>query len=148
MSTAAVSLCVARLTSEEGFRQYPYDDATGERVHAPVGNLTWLYGLNLDAIGNPALGHAIIALIVDDRDFSLSVYSWYLNASTLRQSVLLDMAFNLGVAGLVHGYPKMIAAMTAGDWTTAAAECKVADVRLDASRYAPLRQLLTQGNAP
>lgn len=36
---------------------------------------------------------------------------------------LLDMGYNLGVAGLVGGYPKMLAAVAAGDWRQAAGEC-------------------------
>ncbi len=36
---------------------------------------------------------------------------------------LLDMAYNLGVMGLVHGYPRLLAAVAAGNWTAAAAEC-------------------------
>ena len=36
---------------------------------------------------------------------------------------LLDMAFNLGLKGLLDGYPRMLAAVQAGDGATAAAEC-------------------------
>ncbi len=36
---------------------------------------------------------------------------------------LLDMAYNLGVVGLVHGYPHLMAAVAAENWTSAAAEC-------------------------
>ena len=36
---------------------------------------------------------------------------------------LLDMAFNLGAEGLFEGYPKMLAAIAAGRWTAAAAQC-------------------------
>jgi len=36
---------------------------------------------------------------------------------------LLDMAYNLGPAGLLKGYPKMLSAVEAGDWAQAAAEC-------------------------
>jgi GH24 family phage-related lysozyme (muramidase) len=38
--------------------------------------------------------------------------------------VLLDMAYNLGVGGLFHEYPKMLEAIASGDWTAAAAECQ------------------------
>jgi GH24 family phage-related lysozyme (muramidase) len=37
--------------------------------------------------------------------------------------VLLDMAYNLGLGGLFHGYPKMIAAIEAKDWALAAEQC-------------------------
>lgn len=36
---------------------------------------------------------------------------------------LLDMAYNLGVAGLLHGYPRLIAAVAARNWPAAAADC-------------------------
>jgi GH24 family phage-related lysozyme (muramidase) len=36
---------------------------------------------------------------------------------------LLDMAYNLGPGGLLHGYPKLIAAVEEGRWTDAAADC-------------------------
>lgn len=39
------------------------------------------------------------------------------------QDALLDMAFNLGVAGLADHYPHLKAAAEAGDWTTCAAQC-------------------------
>ncbi|MBV8732128.1 MAG: hypothetical protein JO336_20160 [Acidobacteriia bacterium] len=39
------------------------------------------------------------------------------------QEALFDMAFNLGMAGL-RKFPKLLAAVTAGDWATAAAECE------------------------
>lgn len=35
---------------------------------------------------------------------------------------LLDMAYNLGLTGLLKGYPKMLKAVVSGDWQTAAAE--------------------------
>ncbi len=37
---------------------------------------------------------------------------------------LLDMAYNLGPAGLLHGYPKMLEAIRAGAWAQAAACCE------------------------
>ena len=36
---------------------------------------------------------------------------------------LLDMIYNLGPAGLLKGYPRMMKAVAAGDWAEAAAEC-------------------------
>lgn len=37
---------------------------------------------------------------------------------------LLDMAHNLGTAGLLQGYPKLLQAVVTGDWKTAASECQ------------------------
>ncbi len=36
---------------------------------------------------------------------------------------LLDMAYNLGPAGLLKGYPRMVRAIAAGDWARAADDC-------------------------
>ena len=36
---------------------------------------------------------------------------------------LLDMAYNLGPAGLLRGYPRLIRAVEAGNWAQAAANC-------------------------
>jgi GH24 family phage-related lysozyme (muramidase) len=36
---------------------------------------------------------------------------------------LLDMAYNLGPAGLLDGYPKLLKAVAAGNWAHAAASC-------------------------
>jgi len=36
---------------------------------------------------------------------------------------LLDMAYNLGMTGLLQDYPKLLHAIVTGDWKTAAAEC-------------------------
>jgi hypothetical protein len=36
---------------------------------------------------------------------------------------LLDMAYNLGPAGLLRGYPRMLRAVESGNWAQAAAEC-------------------------
>ncbi|MBZ5725856.1 MAG: glycoside hydrolase family protein [Acidobacteriia bacterium] len=38
------------------------------------------------------------------------------------QEALFDMAFNLGLGGLKK-FPRLLAAVNAGDWTTAAAQC-------------------------
>jgi GH24 family phage-related lysozyme (muramidase) len=35
----------------------------------------------------------------------------------------VDMGYSLGVHGLVHGYPSLVAALQARDWATAAGEC-------------------------
>jgi GH24 family phage-related lysozyme (muramidase) len=51
---------------------------------------------------------------------------------------LLDMAYNLGPAGLLDGYPKMIHAVETGAWAQAAAEC--ARGGINAARNAWTRQ--------
>ncbi|MBV9301622.1 MAG: glycoside hydrolase family protein [Acidobacteriaceae bacterium] len=53
------------------------------------------------------------------------------------QDALLDMAFNLGVNGLVTKFPHLKAAAEAGDWQTCAAECRrngISDARNEKTR--------------
>lgn len=54
---------------------------------------------------------------------------------------LLDMAFSLGVQGLLKGYPKCVAAAKRQDWATCAAECKRGGV--SPTRDAALAALFT-----
>jgi len=51
---------------------------------------------------------------------------------------LLDMAYNLGPAGLLEGYPRLIQAVETGAWAQAAAEC--ARGGINATRNAWTRQ--------
>ena len=53
------------------------------------------------------------------------------------QDALLDMAFNLGVGGLVTKFPKLKAAAEAQNWNTCAAECRrngISDTRNQKTR--------------
>lgn len=48
---------------------------------------------------------------------------------------MLDMAFNLGIAGLINKFPSFARAASAGDWATCARECRrrqVQDTRNEA----------------
>jgi GH24 family phage-related lysozyme (muramidase) len=141
---SAVSVLLGRLPREEGERQLPYDDATGLAVKAPVGNLSWGRGFNLMQCGSPGLFQVMENYLLNVLDNQLQSYSWYTAAGDVRGSVFLDIAYNAGLHGLL-GFSHMIADAEAQDWTAAAAECAVADPKLNASRYAPLRALLLSG---
>jgi len=59
---------------------------------------------------------------IEDRRFELGrSLKWFHELDDVRQGVLLNMAFQLGVNGLL-GFPKMLAAVQKGDWATAAVE--------------------------
>lgn len=150
MSAKAVELFLSRprIVREEGDKPKPYDDATGLPVVAPKGFLSWGWGFNLMACGSEGLFEVMARYLVTQVDTELSKQGWYasLGSEPTRQSVFLDIAYNAGVTGELHGFPKMIAYAAARDWTNCAAQCKVADARLDASRYAPLRQLILSGD--
>lgn len=152
MSARAVELFLARprIVKEEGDRVLPYDDATGKNVAAPIGKLSWGWGFNLTACGSEGLFEVMARYLVTQVDAELSKLPWYasLTNEPTRQSVFLDVAYNAGVAGEVHGFPTMVHYAGLRDWPNCAAQCKVANESLDASRYAPLRQLLLHGDTP
>lgn len=141
---SAISVFLARKTREEGDKLLPYDDATGKPVKAPVGNLSWGRGYNLMKCGSEGLFDVMDNYLVGELDRQLQTYTWYAQSGDVRASVFLDIAFNGGLHDLL-GYPHMIAAAARGDWPEAAAQCTEKNPSLDASRYAPLRQLLLTG---
>jgi hypothetical protein len=141
---SAVSVFLARKTREEGDRIFPYDDATGLNVKAPVGNLSWGRGYNLMKCGSEGLFDVMDTFLVGALDAKLQAYSWYTGAGDVRGSVFLDIAYNGGINDLL-GYPSMLHYASIDDWQNAAAQCTEKDPKLDASRYAPLRALLLSG---
>jgi hypothetical protein len=142
---SAVSVLLGRLTFEEGERSLPYDDATGLPVKAPQGNLSWGRGFDLMQCGSSGLFQVMENYLLTALDNQLQEYPWYAGAGDVRASVFLDIAYNAGLNGLVHGFPKMLAAAASGDWVTASAQCAVENPSLDKSRYEPLRALLLSG---
>lgn len=143
----AIDITYARLNTEEGRKAFAYNDATAKRVTCqPEGNLSIAVGVNLetgldgeeiDWLSKHRLGKVANAL---------TAYAWYRSLDPSRQSVLLDIAFNEGVGGLLH-FPRMLSALEAQEWSVAATECHVADPKLDA-RYAALAKILLTGATP
>ena len=65
-----------------------------------------------------------LAAEIDALDSQLQArFPAYVGLPDAWKMALLDMAWNLGLSGLMNGYPKMIAAVTAGNGSQAAAEC-------------------------
>lgn len=143
-----VSALLSRLAHEEGMRLFPYDDATGKRVGAPLGNLSWGYGFNLDQCGSSGLFEVMETYLVTQLDRQLAEYPWYVALDDVRGSVPLDVAYNAGLNGLLKGFPHFISALERGDIDAAVVQLHVADPHLDASRYAPLRSILLTGVNP
>jgi len=139
----AIGVLQARLTTAEGERLLPYDDATGLPVKAPKGNLSWGRGFNLMQCGSPGLFAVMEDYLLTQLNAQLAVYPWYAALNDVRASVCLEIAYNDGLSGLLH-FPMMIAALTRDDWAAAAAQCHVQNPEL-ASRYAALAQLLLTG---
>lgn len=103
------------LRLHEGVRRFPY--------RCTAGKLTIGVGFNLDDVG----------LYAEEMDFILAnrvrklrveLYGrmpWVEDLDEVRQAVLLDMAYNLGVAGLVK-FRKTLADVQAGRYDRAARE--------------------------
>jgi len=103
-----------QLARDEGLKLTAYQDA--------LGVWTLGYGHNL---ANP-IPRAAAALILEaDLDDALQQVrdrlSWSIDVPEARRAVLVNMAFNLGMAGLL-GFRKFLVAAQAGDWGTAARE--------------------------
>lgn len=103
---------VEQLKRDEGCRAVPYKDSRGIWT---VG-----YGHNLTVGG---LSSAAMEQILRDDLFNveteLLVFPVYHRLSKPRQGVLLNMGFNLGVAGLA-GFRQMFEALEVGDYDAAA----------------------------
>lgn len=141
----------AELERHEDLRTHVYDDATGKRLSAgekPKGHPTIGIGRNLRA---RPLSDAEKALLRENRpdlgerdlfkDGITEEEAWYLvgndvqatvaemdkrlpwwrNMTEVRQRALVNMAFNMGVDGLL-GFKKMLGAMRAGQFDRAAKE--------------------------
>lgn len=135
---SAVDLSVSRLQLNEGFRSSKYVDTTG---HESIG-----YGFNITAGITPFAATALLNAQARELSWALAPYPWFDGLDDVRASVLVELAFNLGLAGLTH-FVRFLDAVKAKDWATAKAEL------LDSSaaralpiRYHQLAQLI--GDTP
>lgn len=104
---------IRHLIRDEGLRLKPYKDT--------VGKTTIGIGRNLDDVGISegearALLENDIDRAEDDLDRSLP---WWRGLDGVRQEVLVNMAFNLGIGGLL-GFKNTLASVKAGLWVNAA----------------------------
>ena len=103
---------IEQLRRDEGVRHRVYADTLG---HATIG-----IGHNL---AEPITDAAIEQIFHDDLagvTAELSFFPFWPGLSEVRQAVLQNMAFNLGVHGLRNGFGPMLAALEDGDYGLAA----------------------------
>nr|DAR33104.1 MAG TPA: lysozyme [Caudoviricetes sp.] len=98
----------------EGFSRLPYK--------CPTGHLTIGYGHNLE---NGISANAALFILQEDLARAeravKDAFPWWWKLDDARQFVIVDMAFNMGLAGL-KGFKKMLAAIESGDFDKAAEE--------------------------
>lgn len=112
--TFGASALIQELARDEGVRQDVYTDTTG--------HLTLGIGHNLSITQSQFTVQALFQDDCSGAEASLDVHwPWWRNLDQVRQRVMLNLMFNLGSGGL-SGFPKFLAAMKVGAWTTAAAE--------------------------
>lgn len=122
MDAASMSQLQKQLILHEGCDLKPYKDS--------LGTLTIGVGRNLQARGI----NTDEALMLLRNDISATITAvrkempWTVALDDVRQRVLCDMAFNMGIAGLLE-FKQTLAAVKAGDYG------KAADMMLD-SRWA------------
>lgn len=99
----------ANIAHSESYRQYPYKDTTG---HLTIG-----FGRNLEAVGI-SQNEALILLDDDIQRVEHELWNNYPNYASLndvRKSVLIEMAFELGIEGLM-GFKIMMGCIAVADW--------------------------------
>jgi lysozyme len=103
------------LTKHEGVRLTPYRDT--------VGKLTIGIGRNLDDVGiSRAEADYLLANDVRTAQATLTTaFPWFVSLTPVRQDVLVNMCFNMGI-GRLKGFKKMLVAMEQGDTLTACHE--------------------------
>jgi len=137
---SAINLAVERLQTDEGFRAVAYQDTTG---HLTIG-----YGFNITSGISEYAAQALLEAQAQELATSLQAYHWFVGLDDVRASVLIELAFNLGLNGLLH-FPRMLGAIGSGDWQTAHDQLLDSDAaRQLTSRYTILANLLLTGVSP
>lgn len=86
----------------------------------PAGKLTIAYGRNIEDVGlSTDEAHYLLENDIDVCIRDLSRFTWFADLDAVRQRALVDLRFNLGMAGLI-GFNHAMAAMAAGNYAEAA----------------------------
>jgi lysozyme len=112
---AAIPLNIdEQLLRDEGYRTTVYADSRGIPT---IG-----VGRNLRDVG---LSASEVQFLLDNDikkvQTALQPFAWYAGLDSVRQGAIQNMAFNLGVEGLLH-FPHFIAYLARQDWQSAANE--------------------------
>jgi lysozyme len=107
----------SQLRRDEGIRSHPYTDTEGKLTIGVGRNLTdkGLSQREIDFL----LGNDVNEML----EGLQSRLPWFAALDPARQGVILNMAFNMGIAGL-DGFPRFLQAVAQGNWETAADEMR------------------------
>jgi lysozyme len=118
---------IAELIGDEGLRLVVYDDATGLPIRPGTlvkGHPTVGFGRALDVHGiSRDEAGVMLANDIAEVEAELGKWPWYTALDPVRRGVCMNLAFNLGVHGLLT-FGRMIGAMQRLDFKGAAAELK------------------------
>lgn len=109
---------LAVLKRQESYRRFCYQDTQG--------NWTIGYGLNISPGGLGISEEQADSLLRDricEIEEELGRYDWYCALDEVRRSVLVNMAYNMDVTGLL-GFKRMIGRLKDGDYLGAAQEMR------------------------
>lgn len=137
----------ALIGRHEGLRLYVYDDATGKpfrRGDTLRGNLTIGYGWNLSVNGITVQdAERWRDQMIDElRGRLAGQFPWFPTLLPSRQGVLIDIAYNAGLGGVMQ-FKRMLAALEEGDYGKASEE--ILDSQLAPARKAELARIMKKG---
>jgi lysozyme len=143
----AMERLIVNLQAHEGFRARVYDDATGKPLEPGdtlVGHPTIGYGWALD-VRPMSQAHAT-SLLRDMVQETIFEVQWMRDLDEVRQVTLYELAYNLGVSGLL-GFRKMLAALKARRYEQAGMELMDSTwaTQVGATRAETLRHQLVEG---
>lgn len=106
-----------QLRRDEGVRKFPYRDS--------VGKLTIGVGRNLNGKGltDEEIDYLLANDVQEVTAEAQAKLPWFPNLDAVRQGAILNMAFNMGFAGL-EKFPRFLQAVAQGAWETAADEMR------------------------
>lgn len=106
-----------QLTEHEDRKNFAYKDSVGK----------WTIGIGHNLEDTPISDRAVDTIFEDDLTYHITALQralpWIDQLDEVRQHVLVDMAFNLGVVGLLK-FKKMLAACKEGHYSDAVTEMK------------------------
>ena len=130
----------ALLEQQEGFRANPYRDSRGF--------LTIGFGTNLDAGITHDQAKALMDCQLAANEAALMDYPWFAGLDEMRRGVIENMAYNMGVLGVLE-FKDMIAAIEAKNWAEAAHQMRASKWRVQVGdRALVLADIMETGAMP